>query len=800
VIYRLRLVLIFHLVLSSSSSFSKDYVIKGKVIDKFTQSSLPQARITLIKKNNQKIATSQTSELDGTFLIEHINEDSYTIKIDYLGYNSYSIDSVYLTQNIDLGNIELDQIGKDLNVIQIIGSKPLFELKPDKIIMNVAESAITYGNTIYEVLQRAPGINGVNLRGKELTLVIDDKLVNISGDELTTILQAMPASSVEKIELISNPSSKYDGRAKAILHIQPLTSKNDSWGGNVMMGIGTGKLFRENAGINLYYQKNKISFMTGIDHLSNPQNDINSSHMFIDRPANTLYFEEHTNRSNVKKYNSTFKADIDYKINPIHSIGINIRPSLNFSSYIKNNLAEIKTESNPSTIDSLFKVSTSTDARFQISSGSIYYKTTFDTLKNKSLLAHLDAYTYYENWKDEYLSEFLRTDYTSSRPSTLSANYNPIRITILSASTDYSHSTSLGLLEMGLKNTSTTTTNQFTWEDFKENESKICKEKTNHFTYKEYIQAAYAGLSKNYNKIDLQFIVRTEYTKTQGISSTANDSFTRDYLQFFPSANFTYKPCKNHEWFISYKKSINRPQYEWINPFSTFGSQNFSFKGNPYIIPQINHSVEITHSYNQTLISSISYTHMNHFIGSLTRTDTATKVFTRQFENYTYANIYSVNLSINKHITNWLSLNGGLTFEYFNAIHPEETSLKSTPRLAPTLTTILSLPYDYKIEISGYLSTPFLDGFYGHGLWYKLHVGIKKSFIQKKITASLSMNSLIMPYWYDSKQLFNRSFFKTNYDDRSILFSLSYTFGNKKLMNSLKDKTYIEEEQKRIEK
>jgi CarboxypepD_reg-like domain len=234
------------------------------VIDSLTKGFLPNATIMLTK--NDSLITGTKSKNDGSFVVKQRIEGSYLLKIQYVGYNSKLITVDLKNEDIDLSKINMSLSQIVLSEVKVIGKKPFIEFLDDRVSMNVSESITGVGGNVMDILKKAPYImidmNGaVTLKGKSNPqILIDGKPTNFAGN-VSKLLESMPSGSIDKIEIITNPSAKYEaeGRGAGVINIKTLKGKALGFNGSVNGGSGMGEKFRYNGGFDLNYRSEKYN-------------------------------------------------------------------------------------------------------------------------------------------------------------------------------------------------------------------------------------------------------------------------------------------------------------------------------------------------------------------------------------------------------------------------------------------------------------------------------------------------------------------------------------------------------------
>jgi iron complex outermembrane recepter protein len=241
-----------------------DKKVTGIVVDSLTKGFLPNATIMLTK--NDSLVVGMKSKSDGSFVIKQGIEGTYILKIQYVGYSSKVFTIDLKSEDIDLLKINMSLSDVVLSEVKVIGKKPFIEFLDDRVTVNVSESITGVGGNVMDILKKAPYImidmNGaVTLKGKSNPqILIDGKPTNFAGD-VSKLLESMPSGSIDKIEIITNPSAKYEaeGRGAGVINIKTLKGKAFGTNGSINLGLGMGEEFRYNGGFDLNYRSEKYN-------------------------------------------------------------------------------------------------------------------------------------------------------------------------------------------------------------------------------------------------------------------------------------------------------------------------------------------------------------------------------------------------------------------------------------------------------------------------------------------------------------------------------------------------------------
>lgn len=689
---------------------------------------------------------------------------------------------------------------QNLKAVTVSGSKPFVVMRADRMILNVSESPVAAGGDVSQVISNAPGVveqgaGNFELRGKKVIVLIDGKDSRLSGEDLREWLSAMPANTVDKIELIANPPARYDARGAAVVNIITLRSRNFGTNGTVTAGVGTGRYARYNGGLGLNYRNRNINVYGNYDYQYNKQYYELFSDRTLSASAGILENTEDVRTRN----NHSLKAGLDYDINRNNSIGILVKGMLNyrdrdvFTRSVKDNI-------HLAAADSFSTVNTAGEARILNPAVNIYYKVTLDS-SGKQLTLNADYFNYNKRWEDDLVTRFYDPFNTELQAPYLLRNNSPADNVIKSLSADYTQPLGKGRLEAGLKATLTTTDNDIHWQQQQEKEWVTDKGKTNHFIYKENIYAAYASYSRTIKTLELQAGLRAEQTNTKGTSLTLAQTNTREQLNFFPSLAVMYNQSDKNQFGFSYRKSIDRYSFDVVNPFVTYVSQYLYSQGNPYIRPSLGHSFELSYSRNNELFVSVNYQHYSDVPAEIYRKDTGNVVISTEV-NLKSADAVNGSITYSKGLLNnkWMSTNTAMiTYAKYN--EPGSANLDNALLGAYVKSNnIFTIAKGFSAELSGYYFSSIVFGVYKYKPRYAVNAGLSKSILHNagKLTFNVTdvFNSLITRYNIASFGV--TSYNENKVESRFARLVFSYKFGNQKVKAARNRRSGIEDEQYRM--
>jgi len=589
--------------------------ITATIIDKTTHNPLSKANISL-QNTKDSIVDKTVTQDSGFFSFKNIPDGNYILTVSYVGYDDYvvGIDIADHATSTLLDTIQLSHTDKNLNQVVVVGKKPFVEFNPNQITLNVAQSPVAVNGSAYDVIKRAPGVmenlTGLTFRGKTTLILINGRPTYLSGSDLKQMLSDMPASNIDKVQIIPNPSAKYDANAQSVIDIK--LAKNNSYGLNGVFtgGLGAGDQLRYNGGLSLNYRKGNINIYGNYNYEHNEQSyDMQSDRLLT--PTDQILED---NKEQRIRYNNTYKVGADYTISKNSTAGILFTGYTNFRS--RSSVDSIRLIHAAPLADSFSTVTMNGNAIFSNPTINAYYKITFDT-SGKSLTLNADYFNYKKQWTDNYITNYYTADKVQYQPPYLLRDSSPGNNNVYSFAADYTNPIKNGRIEAGVKITNTKTDNNVLWQYQDGTVWLVDTTQTNHFVYSENITAGYISCNRTFGKYQFTLGIRGEETVTRSNLITKDQAHDSSYFGFFPNVLIQYSKNENNVFSIGYHKNIDRPDFNMINPFIVYISKYSFFAGNPYIKPEIDNTVSLTYTYKKLLNLGISYGHATNDIATL---------------------------------------------------------------------------------------------------------------------------------------------------------------------------------------
>jgi len=615
----------------TSIAQTKNGKISGVVTDE-TQKPIDGATISLLRSKDAVLVKVAVSNKQGIYEFEKIADGEYTIAVTVAGYQKKSSKPFTIDQAnsvIKVPDLQMAQVAKSLGEVTVTGKKPLIENKIDRTVVNVDAAPTNAGATAMEVLEKSPGISvdndgNISLKGKAGVIVMmDGKPTYLSAADLAAVLRNMPASSLDQIEIMTNPPAKYDASGNSgIINIKTKKSRADGFNGSFTSGGTLSFYKRDNSmlvpvraqqSLNLNYRKGKINVFGNLNYNYNEnKNDLNLTRKLYDNTG-TVTSSSHT-VFNGRNNNYTMKMGMDFYKNKKTVYGFVLN---GFTFAGRPQGASSQTLINEDgTTKSLINSQTKNKLGFANYSANFNYKHTFDSAGTE-LTVDLDYIGYNNKNKSSLVSESYESENGPKTGHFELIGDIPSLIDIYSIKSDYTHPMKGNMrFDAGFKVSYVDNDNQVDYMRL-DNGNWVPDGRSNHFVYDENINAAYVSLNKKWKKFSAQTGLRLENTISKGHQLTTDSSFKRNYTSLFPTVYLNYEASKNHQFTLSFGRRINRPNYQDLNPFVWFLDSLTYRVGNPYLLPQYALNFELRHSYKNGLTTTLNYTNTDDVISQL---------------------------------------------------------------------------------------------------------------------------------------------------------------------------------------
>ena len=753
--------------------------IRGKLVDAKTNQDIPFANLTLINQEQPTQIKTINSDSLGLFEFKEIPNGRYILSVTMIGYQK--LDNELIVNKDDpktllLGNILLKEDSNLLKEITISGGTPNFTTKNGQIKVGVANNIFfKSAANLWDVFRKLPGLQ-VNQDGTLLlagratpTLFVDGKPVNMSNDEIQTYLSSLSPDMVESIEMINQPSSKYDGEYQGIIDVKlkrnqslglrgtynarlqrnnyslldnnlSLTYKTNRWIYDLKLGHTTGSTF---------YKYYALQYLPNTNALTTDTRTVTSNQNF-NVQARAAY--ELQKGQSLEAFFRTFQIDRNAETN---------NQLVTQTNNLANTIAHVNGSNNALPKQANYAGGLNYDAQFKNS--ELHVITSLAQIDNRQ---KEDI----QNW-NALNGEQLNYWKTNSRNNIL----------IHSAQADFSQNIGVGKLEIGSKFAYSTTQNRLRYDTLANEVFNLDPTRSNQFNYQEYITAGYLSYLGIWDKINYSLSLRSEYTHTIANSLTTNMVTKRRYLKWLPSLNITYSINNNEQLSLSYSRRLTRPTFPALNPFRFYYSPRHYWIGNPYLQPSTTNLFALAYS-KKALNISLNAGRETDVLARYPEYNPATNELIFLGRNLPYRNFANLQLSSPLTINTWWRMNNNIGFYYNKELTPylDQTYHIGIFNYTINGSQVFSLK-DWLLDVSYSYESKSGNGLYVFKPVYGIDFGLQKAWLKNKFNTKLTLydafDSVKRRLIFREKSIIDNDMYHYNGVQR-LVFSLTYNFGS----------------------
>ncbi|MCM8568926.1 TonB-dependent receptor family protein [Gramella jeungdoensis] len=724
--------------------------LKGTLIDE-KEVSVPFATVVVMSLPDSTVVTGSTTDMDGVFELKAPKTGKYFLKFSSIGYTTSftpAFEVIGPVFNKDFGKVLLKEEATMLNEVMVKSWRPQVKVENGKMVMRVEGTAIAAGNTAYDMLSRAPGVTvdqsgGFRIHGKKgASVMLDGRLTYLSSKELQTLLEGMPAENIKEIEVIHTPSAKQDAEGTSgILNIVLKENTMQGFNTSIYAGFRYGKQKFPNAGVNLSHRAGKWDSFFNLDLSSRGMyrtQDVVRT--FPGTEEASVYRQKGVQE--IRNLVPTLHLGSDYEITDDHSVGFmanltyrdtesdwNTKSTL--GDPVEGDFVKIDSKNH---MDDVFK-----NGRF-----NLHYTGELDTI-GTTLSADLDYARLETDSESGFTNQYFYTADDREEQERLANDkfsFYDIYAARIDLKLPFSESS---YLETGLKASKVVSDSDLNFFRFEEGNFTLDPAISDRFRYEENIYAVYASYSNKINDTwDIKLGLRVEQTEGDALLYSSGETSERDYLKFFPNVMIEQHISENYQLNYSYNRRITRPNYQFLNP-AIFYLDPYSYVlGNPDLKPQITNSLKITQTifkkFNLLLGYDFARDYMNE--SPSTNPETGETIFTTR--NLRHYRSYNATLVAPVTFASFWTSNNNLvvTQEEYNMDIDGENLDNDNLFYMLQSNHQLSLPGELSLELNGTFRGPVASGIYTvDGMWW-VDAGLKKSFLDDRLNASLSFTDV----------------------------------------------------------
>lgn len=786
--------LLIFLVLPLFCLAQSTFKLKGKIASQTT--SLEWANVS-VSNSEGKIIDGVTSQQDGSFEI-NLKKGSYNIEISLLGFIA-NTKEILIENNLDLGTIVLEENATSLVEVVVQSKKKTIEQKADRLVYNLENNVTNVGGDALSAINTAPGVvvknDAINILGKGTSRVmIDGRMIELTGEELNNFLKSISASDIKNIEIISNPPAKYEAEGTGgLINIILKKGARDSW-----KNTSTASYDQSKYGIfalrnNFFYSKDKFRLSASVNGKTGYRNiDETLDMYFVEGPSKM----EATTKLN--EQNLSGKVALDYDFSEKTTIGFQIlkdKSNPDFDSNIR-----IDTYNTQNELESYIINDSFLDKKTGNQTYNLHLISKLDSV-NRKVSFDVDYFTYNSKFDRDFIANNYTSDGTFVDVNQSGRNLSNQDIDNLSFKADMDHPLKALNLSYGAKVSFTKSNSDVVFFNTITGTPELDTNQSNQFTYTENNQAVYISADKKINeKWHFQAGLRLENTQTNGFSKNMNQETINNYFKLFPTFYASYDKNENNSFSLNYGRRIRRPGFSLLNPFRIYISSNSYSEGNPFLKPSFSDNFEFSYSYKKILRTRFFLNNITDGDGVIftANPETMTQVITR--ENYFKGLNFGIGETYSARFADWWESENSLHFLGSDIKFIKDINATPANSLQVDFSTnnTFSLGKASKLQIDFNYTTPYKSGLYNTGYTSGLNIGFKQDLLDNAMQIAFLINDIFnTSYLKDDVSIVNgvKQVYTQNESNRFVRLSVVYNFGNKKI--NVKQHDFGNEEEKK---
>ena len=778
-----------------STGFSQKTTISGIVKD-VNSAPIEFVNVLLFETEGKTPIKGVVTEENGSFLLEVPEEKSYKLQFSFIGFKSVT---KQISPPYSFLNIQFEEDAEALEETVVTAKKPVIKKEAGKLVFNVENSSFATGSTM-SLLSKTPGViiigKAISIKNTPATVYINGKRVYLSPQEVSSLLESLDASVVKQVEVITNPSAKYDAESGAILNIVTSRAVSIGYKGSLSHTYEQGIFPKHLTTTSHFYKNSWVNLFGSYSYSNRKENKQDESYITFFNPDNTKNsFWENNFRKITRLQTHQTNIVADFTINDKNSLNLSVSGFLTPDKSFENVMS-----------GTILNNQQQTDSTYNALSNVVYDTKNLTVNASHGLKigkkgANLNTsfnYIFYKNTQNQNVV----TQYLAANQAPLSNNEfltNAQQNTnIYIAQTDFTAPFYKGTIESGLKYSSVNTTSGIDFFNILNNTSQANPQLSDLFDYTESIFAGYVNFSRDWDKWALTFGVRAENTDVTGDSKSLGVVNTQNYLKWFPSASLTRVLKNGNPLELSYKRSLTRPRYQSLNPFKYFVNETFISEGNPNLVPSIRDKVTLSYTHKNKWIFEFYYDNVSNPLTLSSFIDNENQTSQQLDINSIYNYQYSFDVTYLGFITSWWYSQVATSTYY---MENKFFAIKSTPETYTNNTLgffsnvfnrfYLTKDRKFSIDVTYYYLSNMLAGTLEYKNQNRLNISFYKSLWNKRASLIVGVddvfNTMNIPvtvnyynqdFWYFPKE-----------ENRLFRVTFKYNFGNARLRDNNRNST-----------
>ncbi len=759
--------------------------LTGQVLDASTNQPIETATIAVWRTADSTLVTGTVTDAEGRFTIEGLRPGRYYVTISFVGYRRQVISDVTLrppsSLQADLGTIRMEPDTAQLQEIEVAAKREAVEIGIDRIAYNTRDLLVSVGGAAIDVLRNIPSVEvdiegNISLRGNQnVAILINGRPSPLQGEALTRFLEGLPVDAIERVEIIPNPSAKYDPDGMAgLINIVLRRNRDLGLGGSLTLGAGTYSTY--NASGMLTYQRGRWN-LTSTYGFRTGERPVEGTRFRENRYQDPLTYLEQLDRGTRDRYAHNLNTTLEYRLSRLNTLGASAL--LSFRGGGQNTRALYQHLDASQMLISQYERRVESDRNDFNMDYRFFFRRIVDPSKHE-----LNAELRYERAKEDDLEHYLQ--------QTLSLEGDPVNVmrqeqndqnergSTLSLQIDYMRPLGDRLrLEAGYKG-------DLNVNDYAQRyEVQGMMPFVNDFRYTLQRHAAYGIINYDLGVFGVQVGLRAEQAYTEFEQKTLGETYRKDYFSLFPSVFLSFRPVQTHQFRLSYSKRIRRPSTWQLNPLSDLANPLFRRQGNPYLDPEYTHAFEFSYSWispTVTLTLTPYYRYTVDVIRWYESLDPETGISTVTFRNLASRNDWGFEtvgtFRLGNRLNAFASLNvfrvttdgSNVDTDYGSDAIGWSTRLNTTLSLMPGLTLQLSYFYRSPMDIEN-------GRIYGRSM---ANLALRQQLLNNRASLSVRISDLFNTMRIQTVRedaLFYQRF-NRRWNAQQVFLTFTYNFGH----------------------
>ncbi|SDR91019.1 outer membrane beta-barrel protein [Christiangramia echinicola] len=767
--------------------------LKGQILNQNNEPVAFANVILLSAKDSTSVYKGTISEDDGKFIIESVKDSTYMLKVSFVGYAEH-LQKLKVKGDTQIKPINLDESSDALDEVVVNARRPKISRKVDRLIFEVENTTLSTGNS-FEIMKRTPGVivsqGQLLVKNRAATVYINDRKVYLNSKELQQLLEGFSAENIKSVEVITNPPAKYDAEGGAILNI--ITSKNISIGykGSLNASNTIAVVPKYNVGTSHYYKTDWLNVFASYNYSDRDLYKKDESFVEYytpngDKDSRWLTdFERNTNA-----VSHSINTILDFTLSELSTLSLsaNIQLSPKTNNDI-NGLTNIYDRTN--TLDSLF----TTDSKLNSETENILLAATYNTSlgENGTLAAVANYINYNNNQEQDIVTEYFLQDGSFLRNNSFATQAEQFS-EIYTGQLDITTPIGTSNFETGVKYSGLKTESGQDFFNRNNGISNFDGNLSDNLNYDEDIYAAYASMTKDWEKWSLKLGLRGEYTDVKGISESEGLVNSQDYLELFPTFYLNHNSSENHSFGLEYSRRITRPRFENLNTYRYFLNENNFQDGNPDLVPAISNMIKLSYGYRNKLFFDLYWDKVDNSIASLPFQDNENRNLRTSSLNMDFSEQFSFDISYYDYLNDWWSITAYTSFFHLKNDFPALESggqIVTNKSFGAYIYAANYFTFSKDGTFSGEVTSTYVPDYIVGSYEFEepqfgLNFGLRKTFFDSRLIATLNVEDI-----FNTMNLPMRSqYLNQNYsyfampESRMLRLGVTYKFGNFKLADN----------------